>query len=168
MPQWYIALNRGVSKVLQQLSALYRAYHRLKTPSEEITFTARPKINSHSQIFRYGRSIFCLPHRPIFSDIFDLCFHWVSVVRDPVNILQYTYFTSWWNVSKSRSTDTQWRHKSIISEKLGWCGRQNMLRPYLKIWDWDWISGRAVKAFSSLGVRSPWSVWLLTNNSQGL
>jgi hypothetical protein len=24
--QWYIALNRGISKVLQQLPALYRAY----------------------------------------------------------------------------------------------------------------------------------------------
>ena len=31
-----------------------------------------------------------------------------------------------------------------------------MLRPYLKIWDWDWIFGRAVKAILSLGVRSPW------------
>ena len=30
-----------------------------------------------------------------------------------------------------------------------------MLRPYLKIWDWDCIFGRAVKAISSLGVRSP-------------
>ena len=58
----------------------------------------------------------------------------------------------------SRTMDTQWRHKSKISEKLGWCGRQNMLRPYLKIWDWDWIFGRAVKAISSLGVRSPWFV----------
>ena len=46
------------------------------TPREEIAFTARP----HSQIFRYGRSIFCLPHWPNFSDIFDLCLHWVSVV----------------------------------------------------------------------------------------
>ena len=50
-------------------------------PGEEIAFTARPKIKSQSQIFRYGRSIFCLPHRPNFSDIFDLCLHWVSVVR---------------------------------------------------------------------------------------
>ena len=58
--------------------------------------------------------------------------------------------------SKARTTDTQWRHKSKISEKLGRCGRQNMLPPYLKIWDWDWIFGRAVKAISSLGVRSPW------------
>ena len=52
-----------------------------RPPSEEIIFTARPKINSHSQIFRYGRRIFCLPHRPKFSDIFDLCLHWVSVVH---------------------------------------------------------------------------------------
>ena len=26
-------------------------------------------------------SVFCQPHRPNFSDIFDLCLHWVSVVR---------------------------------------------------------------------------------------
>ena len=38
-----------------------------------------------------------------------------------------------------------------------------MLRPYLRIWDWDWIFGRAVKAIFSLGVRSPWddSIWSL-------
>ena len=57
---------------------------------------------------------------------------------------------------RARTTDTQWRHKLKTSEKLGWCGRQNMLRPYLKIWDWDWIFGRAVKAIFSLSVRSPW------------
>ena len=55
--------------------------HRLRTPREEIAFTTRPKIQSQSQIFRYGGSIFCLPHRPDFSDFFDLCLHWVSVVR---------------------------------------------------------------------------------------
>ena len=53
------------------------------------------------------------------------------------------------------TTDTQWRHKSKKSEYLGRCGRQNMLRQYLKIWDGKWIFGRAVKAISSLGVRSP-------------
>ena len=37
--------------------------------------------STQSQIFRYGRSIFCLPHRPNFSNICDLCLHWVSVVR---------------------------------------------------------------------------------------
>ena len=40
---------------------------------------------------------------------------------------------------------------------MGRCGRQNMLPPYLKIWEWEGIFGRAVKAISSLGVRSPWS-----------
>ena len=54
--------------------------HGLRTPREEIAFTERPKIHSHSQIFRYSRSRFCLPHRPNFSDIFDLCLHLVSVV----------------------------------------------------------------------------------------
>ena len=39
---------------------------------------------------------------------------------------------------------------------MGPCGRQNMLRPYLKIWDWDWIFCHAVKAISSLGICSPW------------
>ena len=52
-----------------------------------------------------------------------------------------------------RTTDTQWRHKSKKSENYGRCGRQNMLRPYLKFW--EWIFGRAVKAISSPGVRSP-------------
>ena len=33
-----------------------------------------------------------------------------------------------------------------------------MLRPYLKIWEREWIFGRAVKAISSPGVRSPCTV----------
>ena len=63
--------------------------HGLRTPREEIDFTARPKIQSQSQIFWYGGSIFCLPQRPNFSDIFDLCLHWVSVVHAPTYILLY-------------------------------------------------------------------------------
>ena len=55
--------------------------HGLWTPREEIAFTAWPKIQSQSQVFRYGQSIFCLPHRPNFQISFDLCLHWVSVVR---------------------------------------------------------------------------------------
>ena len=54
--------------------------HELRTPREEIAFTAWPKIQSKSQIFKYSRSIFCVPHRPNFSDIFNLYLHWVSVV----------------------------------------------------------------------------------------
>ena len=64
------------------------------------------------------------------------------------------FATSHKKCHQARTTDTQWRHKSEKSENLGRCGRQNMLRPYLKTWDLDWIFGRAVKASSSLGVRS--------------
>ena len=64
-----------------------------------------------------------------------------------------------------RTTDTQWRHKSKISKNLGRCGRQNMLPPYLNIWDWDWIFGRAVKAISSLGVRSQWVMTIIWINA---
>ena len=67
----------------------------------------------------------------------------------------------WPQCLDSRNTDTQWRHKSKISENLGWCGRQNMLWPYLNIWEWDLIFGRAVKAISSPGVRSPCLDWIL-------
>ena len=66
--------------------------HGLWTPREEKAFTARPKIHSHSQIFRYGRSIFRLPLRPNFSDIFDLCLHWVSVVRGNVDEQYIIYY----------------------------------------------------------------------------
>ena len=57
--------------------------HELRTPREEIAFTVRPKIKS--QIFRYGWSIFFHPHRPNSSDIFYLCLHWVSAVRDRID-----------------------------------------------------------------------------------
>ena len=33
--------------------------------------------------------------------------------------------------------------------------KQNMLWPYLKLWEWELIFSRALKAISSLGVRSP-------------
>ena len=32
----------------------------------------------------------------------------------------------------------------------------NMLRPYVKIWEWELIFGHAVKVLSSPGIRSPW------------
>ena len=59
--------------------SFYRSKHGVQTPREEIAFTAWPKVQSQSQIFRHGGSIFCLPHQPNLSDIFDLCLHWVSV-----------------------------------------------------------------------------------------
>ena len=78
-----------------------------------------------------------------------------------LHLFSWTYplhFANHYYRNKPRTTDTQWRHKSKISEKLGICGWQNMLRLSLKIWDLDWIFGRAVKAISSLGVRSPWFI----------
>ena len=56
-------------------------YHVLRTPGEEIAFTARPNIKSQSQIYSYGQSVFCPPYQPEFSGFFDLCLHWVSVVH---------------------------------------------------------------------------------------
>ena len=61
--------------------------HGLRTPGEEITFTARSKRKSQSQIYRCRRSIFCLPHRPKISGSFDLCLHWVFVVCDQLDEL---------------------------------------------------------------------------------
>ena len=83
----YVSQKRFLLKHLLKQAAVqipncltYR--HGLRTPREEIAFTtAWPKIQSHSQILRYGRGIFCLSHRPNFSDSFNLCLHWVSVVR---------------------------------------------------------------------------------------
>ena len=66
----------------------------IRFPTEEKAFTARPKIHSHSQIFRYGHSILCLQHRPNFSDIFDLCLHWVSVVRGCGGSLHFRVYKS--------------------------------------------------------------------------
>ena len=55
--------------------------HGLWTLCKEIVFTAQPKMKSQFQIYRYSRSIFCLPHRPKISGFSDTCLHWVSVVR---------------------------------------------------------------------------------------
>ena len=79
--KYYVFYDITFGVILSTVSGEQTSKHGLRTPREEIAFTARPKIHSHSQIFRYGRSIFCLPHRPNFSDIFYLCLHWVSVVR---------------------------------------------------------------------------------------
>ena len=78
-----------------------------------------------------------------------ICFIWTlkasfncnSSMNKIIFFMTIAWFLTW-------TTDTRWRHKSKISEKLGRCGRQNKLRPYLKIWDWDWIFGRAVKVCS--------------------
>ena len=78
----YLTVSAKFCKVFPDRLMIFFLPHRTRTrtPREEIAFSARQKIHSHSQIFRYGRCIFCLPHRPNFSDIFDLCLHWVSTL----------------------------------------------------------------------------------------
>ena len=72
-----------------------------------------------------GRSIFCLSHRPKFSDVFKLTRANLEILRTPNE-----------GINQKKS------------EILGRCGRQNM---YQKIWEWEWIFGHAVKAISSQG-----------------
>ena len=85
---------------------------------EEIVVTARPKIISQSQIFRYGERIFCLPHRPKFSDFFDLRLHWASVVRGSSH-----FFVFWKNsryqkyILKSTELCYIWFFSSTIKEQ---------------------------------------------------
>ena len=78
LPFWNFNLN-GINSILFQKTHVFPE-HRLRTPGEKIVFTASLKSTPHSQFFRYGQSIFCLPHRPKSS---DLCLHWVSVVCVP-------------------------------------------------------------------------------------
>ena len=61
-----------------------------------------------------------------------------------LSFLPFLYLL-FFNQKIPQATDTQWRHKSKISEKLGRCGRHNLLRPYLKIWEWEWIFGCTVQ-----------------------
>ena len=80
----YLFIRGHVHKLLPRKSRhtdYGRPAHGLRTSRDERAFTARPKIHSQSQIFKYCQCIFCLPHWPNFSDIFDLCLDWMSVVR---------------------------------------------------------------------------------------
>ena len=47
-----------------------------------VEFQAQGKQNNKQiQTRTLNLFIFCLPNQPNFSDIFDLCLHWMSVVR---------------------------------------------------------------------------------------
>ena len=61
--------------------------HGLRMPGELITFTARPKIKSQSQILSTAEAYFVCHIGSIFQ-ISDVCLHWVFVVRVPND---YTY-----------------------------------------------------------------------------
>ena len=76
---WILVGKQYIGNLTMTIFYSFGLPHGLRTPREDIAFTAQPKIQSQSQIFRYNRSIFCLPHLPKFSDVFDLCLYWVSV-----------------------------------------------------------------------------------------
>ena len=78
--------------------------HGLRMPREEKAITARLKI----QIFRYGQRIFCLPHRPKFSDFFDLCLHWVSVVRASICTANFLQQLSYMKTFSSKLLLSRW------------------------------------------------------------
>ena len=95
---WTACNMNSYSNELKSYMEDFILHHGQRTPGGEIAFTAQPKIKSQSQIYRYGRSIFCLPHWPKISGFFDLCLYWVSVVRGPAfeiglsNLLQTALF----------------------------------------------------------------------------
>ena len=83
--------------------------HGLRTPGEEIDFTARLKSKSQSQIYRYGQSIFYLPHRHKISGFFVLCLH-ILGVRSPCmqssqfrnSLVQFMCNADWNSLGKSK------------------------------------------------------------------
>ena len=111
-------------------------------------------------LFKQGSSLFSNTHHWILiSCIYlkqTLCTLIIYIGNSLSTVCKTFTGIPWHHRIPSRTTDTQRRHKSSISEKMGRCGSQNMLPQYLKIWEWEWIFGRAVKAISSLGVRSLW------------
>ena len=57
--------------------------HGLRTPGEEIVFTARPKINSHSQIFRWAEAYFVCHIGPNFHISLIYAFIGCPHIRNP-------------------------------------------------------------------------------------
>ena len=55
--------------------------HGLRTPGEEIAFTARPKFTPTPKFLGTAEAYFVCHIGPSFQNFFDLCLHWVSVVR---------------------------------------------------------------------------------------
>ena len=63
---WWIRTFRRFYSMFTWL--MYVWSHGLRMPREEVVFTTLPDFHSLSRISRYGRSIFCLPHQPNFSE----------------------------------------------------------------------------------------------------
>ena len=112
-PQFSTPFDCGIIRGTNNLrrgGRMFSFIHGLRTSRGETAFTARPKIQSQSQIFMYGGSIFCLPHRPNFSDIFDLCLHWVSAYSVGTPLPFKTCWRLKWMVPKGNLI---WKHLSF-------------------------------------------------------
>ena len=68
---------------------------------------------------------------------------WISIVEPFYNCSLPLFYCK---TFKKRETSNSKMHglRTKKSENLGRCGRQNVLWPYLKIWEWEWIFGRSV------------------------
>ena len=76
---------------------------------------------------------------------------WVILSQANWNLTQTSKFKLWSTFLLSKYST--W---IFICRNLGRCARQNMPRPYLKIWEWELIFGHAVKTISSPDICSPW------------
>ena len=84
-------------------------HHGLRMPGEEIAFTARSKINSQSQIFRYSWRTFCLPLWLKFLDFFDSSLGVCSPCNTPKRKLfnrSARLFSTWFFASSLISNKT--------------------------------------------------------------
>ena len=117
---FYICLHPQFSRSSVGPVQQHHSDHGLRTPREEIAFTARPKIHSHSQIFRYGRSIFCLPHRPKFSDFFDLC-HGLRTPREEIAFTARPKIHSHSQIFRYGGSIFCLPHRPIFSDILDLC-----------------------------------------------
>ena len=78
---------KWTDQILFVLTTDYGLPPVMKSPSlHSQKFTPTPKV------LVYGRCIFCLPHWHKFSDFFDLCLFWVSVVRGLDNVSRKNFW----------------------------------------------------------------------------
>ena len=114
----------------------------------------------------FVRYIFEISNRTFFYFLyFPLFLSRVSKWNDInlVSLIKQLLAASIHHIHGLRTPNKGINQRYLKNLKLGRCGRQNMLRPYLKLW--DWIFGRAVKAISSLGVRSPWTTAIMSEKN---
>ena len=78
-----IVINKHMSRPFRNNSKGYSIYLRAVSYSLAFLHRLHPGWSGQCTMqvaIPKGRSIFYLPHWPKFSDFFDLCLHWVSVV----------------------------------------------------------------------------------------